>query len=245
MIVVIVALAVLVVVGLTTVVVTSHRRSKRVDGSAPPGLGRPSSFGEASFPREEGRNRPVVEDRLSAETLEAVEESELLEEKGHLGDSHGGQEGKMPPGLGSSPRKDEPRGVVELPHEEAVAPVTPPEAAPSSELLQAPFEETTLAAPPRLRDRLGKVRQLMSGYVTFLRSRSVVSEESWEELEEALIRADVGVATTQALLAKVRSRLSEGPSGDSSMVLDILKDELVSVLSNASSTSASTPPCLG
>src|SRR5215210_822078 len=45
-------------------------------------------------------------------------------------------------------------------------------------------------ARPRLRDRLGKARALLSGYFGDLRSRSVIDDDVWDELEEALIRAD-------------------------------------------------------
>ncbi len=40
---------------------------------------------------------------------------------------------------------------------------------------------------------MGKTRGLISGYVRSLRSRSSVDEEAWDDLEEALLRADVGV----------------------------------------------------
>ena len=46
-----------------------------------------------------------------------------------------------------------------------------------------------------------------SGYVRALRSRSSVDDETWDDLEEALLRADVGVATTTALLDDLRARV--------------------------------------
>jgi fused signal recognition particle receptor len=68
-------------------------------------------------------------------------------------------------------------------------------------------------APPSYRSRLGGVRSLFSGAVAALRSGRI-DEATWESLEEALIRADVGVVTTSVLLddlrAKVQSREISG-----------------------------------
>jgi signal recognition particle-docking protein FtsY len=94
------------------------------------------------------------------------------------------------------------------------------------------------AAPPMLRDRMGKTRGLLSGYVRALRARASVDEQTWEELEEALLRADVGVSTTTALLgdlrARVRSRELRGPDA----VLQALRDELRAILQPNSATNA-------
>jgi len=91
------------------------------------------------------------------------------------------------------------------------------------------IDEAT-AAPPVLRDRMGKTRGLLSGYVRALRARASVDEQTWEELEEALLRADVGVSTTTALLgdlrARVHSRELQGPDA----VLEALRDDLRATL---------------
>jgi fused signal recognition particle receptor len=50
------------------------------------------------------------------------------------------------------------------------------------------------------------VRGLFSGAVSALRSGRI-DAATWESLEEALIRADVGVATTDALLGDLRARV--------------------------------------
>src|SRR5438270_1145393 len=92
--------------------------------------------------------------------------------------------------------------------EEAVEPVAPP------------------PVKPRFRDRLGKARSLLSGYVGSVLSRSTIDDETWDELEEAPVRADVGVAATSALLDDLRSRVkSEGITSPQGLV-DALKDDL-------------------
>jgi fused signal recognition particle receptor len=63
------------------------------------------------------------------------------------------------------------------------------------------------ALRPRFRDRLTKARGLLAGYLGSVLSRSRIDEETWEELEEALLRADVGVTTTTALLADLREEV--------------------------------------
>src|SRR5437764_10330675 len=86
---------------------------------------------------------------------------------------------------------------------------------------------------PRFRDRLGKARGLLAGYVGSILSRSTIDDETWDDLEEALIRADVGVATTGALLDDLRNRVkAEGITTPQALV-DALKDDLKKQLTQA------------
>jgi fused signal recognition particle receptor len=87
--------------------------------------------------------------------------------------------------------------------------------------------EVLEAAPaPELRERMGKTRGLISGYVRSLRSRSSVDEQSWDELEDALLRADVGVSTTTALLTDLRGRVRAGDLKGVDAVVDALREDL-------------------
>lgn len=96
-----------------------------------------------------------------------------------------------------------------------------------SEVLPAPEE---LGAAPRIRDRLGKARTVFAGYVGGLRARGRIDEETWDELEEALLRADVGVAATTALLDDLRALVTAGTVADADALLDALRSLLVEVL---------------
>src|SRR5688572_9088403 len=60
---------------------------------------------------------------------------------------------------------------------------------------------------PRFRDRLGKARSLLSGYMGSVLSRTGIDDDTWDELEEALIRADVGVNTTTTVLDDLRKKV--------------------------------------
>jgi fused signal recognition particle receptor len=57
-------------------------------------------------------------------------------------------------------------------------------------------------------------------------SRSSIDEESWDDLEEALLRADVGVGPTTALLDAVRTRVKDEGITDPATLLEALKAEM-------------------
>src|SRR6202034_642978 len=61
---------------------------------------------------------------------------------------------------------------------------------------------------------------------------------TWDELEEALIRADVGVGATDALLEDLRTRVKNGDIAGPDALVDALKQALVAVLSTANGTLA-------
>ena len=82
------------------------------------------------------------------------------------------------------------------------------------------------AAPPDLRERMGKTRGTFSGYIRALRARGSVDESTWDDLEEALLRADVGVKTTSTLIEDLRSRVRSGELKGPEAVLDALKEDL-------------------
>ena len=85
----------------------------------------------------------------------------------------------------------------------------PPGVAPTEAPTEAPLAEpavTPEAPAATYRSRLGSVRGLFSGAVTALRSGRI-DQETWDSLEEALIRADVGVSTTTVLLDDLRHKV--------------------------------------
>jgi fused signal recognition particle receptor len=105
-----------------------------------------------------------------------------------------------------------------------------PEAAAEPEVVEAP---PAPAPRPRFRDRLGKARSLLSGYVGSILSRTDIDDDTWDELEEALVRADVGVAATQAILDDLRARVKAENITSSAALLDALKDDLKKQLTQA------------
>ena len=107
--------------------------------------------------------------------------------------------------------------------EAQAAPVAVPEAP------AAPAE-----APPKVkpsfRDRLGKARTLFSGYLGTVRSRGKITDDTWDELEEALILADVGVDSTAAILADLRAQVKKESITDPVVLLEALKGDMVARL---------------
>jgi fused signal recognition particle receptor len=122
------------------------------------------------------------------------------------------------------PVGEAPADVVEAPGEaaEVEAPPVAPETAFPLEVTEVEPEPVR----PTFRDRLGKARGTLSGYVTSIRSRSSVDQATWDDLEEALIRADVGVAATQDILERLRATVAEQAITDPDGLLDALKAQL-------------------
>ncbi len=111
-------------------------------------------------------------------------------------------------GVGLAPRPGEPSpledaGAVDGPEPDAATVAEIEEA-----LAHAVEVEQAEAVKPRFRDRLAKARSLLAGYVSSVLSRTEIDQETWDELEEALIRADVGVKTTAAVLDELRAEVA-------------------------------------
>jgi fused signal recognition particle receptor len=111
-----------------------------------------------------------------------------------------------------------------------VEPEPEPELRPEPEPEPEPDPEPE---PATYRSRLGKARGLLSGYLGAIRSTSKIDASTWDELEEALIRADVGVGATDALLEDLRTRVKNGDIAGPEALVDALKQALVAVLSTA------------
>jgi fused signal recognition particle receptor len=105
----------------------------------------------------------------------------------------------------------------------------PPTALQEQAAVEAP-PEAEPAGPPRFRDRLTRARSTLSGYLTSVRSRNRIDESTWEELEEALILADVGATVTAGILDDLRARVKRDSIEDPDTLVDALKDELIALL---------------
>jgi fused signal recognition particle receptor len=149
------------------------------------------------------------------------------------------KEVEVPPGSpGATAAPGAPVEVAVRP--EVAAPVTEPIPEPAagsgpSAAVQEPAAvetppEAEPAAPPRFRDRLTRARSTLSGYLTSVRARNRIDESTWEELEEALILADVGATVTAGILDDLRARVKRDSIEDPDTLVDALKDELITLL---------------
>ncbi|SFM66558.1 signal recognition particle-docking protein FtsY [Thermodesulforhabdus norvegica] len=83
----------------------------------------------------------------------------------------------------------------------------------------------------RLKAKLKNARESLSKKIDTVVARGrPVDQELLEELEEALIMADVGVNATSLIMARITEVIKKQRPQDSSKVQDILKDELVNLL---------------
>ena len=89
--------------------------------------------------------------------------------------------------------------------------------------------ESTASRLVRLRQRLARSQSVLGRGLLALLSRDLIDEDTWEEIEDTLITADVGIGPTQELVARLRTRVKvEGSSSVS--VRDILRQELVTLV---------------
>ncbi|MCX5228941.1 signal recognition particle-docking protein FtsY [Streptomyces sp. NPDC006553] len=140
---------------------------------------------------------------------------------------HVGEEAETP--------REEPRRTVEevpLPAEEAVEtpaavedPVVAEPAAPEIEI-----PEPTAGRLVRLRARLARSQNSLGKGLLTLLSREHLDEDTWEEIEETLLTADVGVAPTQELVERLRERVRVLGTRTPEELRALLREELVTLL---------------
>jgi fused signal recognition particle receptor len=153
-------------------------------------------------------------------------------------------------GVVSARRRPDRGGYLEPPPPDIdlTAPVTPePDAETVAEIeaalaaaveveVEVVEDAPELAVRPRFRDRLSRARGTISGYLGSIVSRSGIDDQTWEELEEALIRADVGVQTTQALLDQLRKEVADQGITGPAVLLEQLKGDLKARLATGDRT---------
>ena len=130
-----------------------------------------------------------------------------------------------PPAAPPSPPPRAPAATTVAPAHAPPAATAPPEVA-------APREAAE--APPTYRSRLGGVRGLFSGAVSALRGGRI-DAATWDSLEEALIRADVGVSTTTALLDELRAKVQSKQITSGDDLLQALGASIRALLDGAGS----------
>jgi fused signal recognition particle receptor len=130
--------------------------------------------------------------------------------------------------------------AVEAPTAPAPKPISPPPQAPGAptvepEVIDADtvIVEPEPVKPVTLRDRLGKARAALAGAFAGVRGRGAIDDETWMDLEEALLRADVGLGVTEALLDDLKARVKAKEITDPDQLLDALQADMVARLEGA------------
>lgn len=140
-------------------------------------------------------------------------------------------------------------GQEEIP-EEGIADV---QAAPASETAEEPpqaveeppvahvepeaeIEETKEGLFAKLRSGLSQTHSGIFGRLGGILSKKEIDESTWDDFEETLIMADLGVGTTMKLRERIESRLAKKSLGDEATIEDALKEEILQILKQAEGT---------
>ncbi|MET7852596.1 signal recognition particle-docking protein FtsY [Streptomyces avermitilis] len=136
---------------------------------------------------------------------------------------HVGDEAEQP--------RDEPRRTIEevdLPDKSA-APVAVEEA-PVVEVPPIEVPEPTAGRLVRLRTRLSRSQNALGKGLLTLLSREHLDEDTWEEIEDTLLTADVGVQPTQELVERLRERVKVLGTRTPQELRGLLREELLQLL---------------
>ncbi|MFK3980213.1 signal recognition particle-docking protein FtsY [Micromonospora sp. NPDC050397] len=117
--------------------------------------------------------------------------------------------------------------VTAPPPAEPVAPPTAPPAEPAP-TIERP--EPTAGRLVRLRARLSRSQNVFGKGLLSLLSRDHLDEEVWEEIEDALITADVGVDATREIVGRLRERTAVLGTRSATELRTLLAVELVNAL---------------
>ncbi|MGW2653254.1 signal recognition particle-docking protein FtsY [Streptomyces sp. NPDC001478] len=135
---------------------------------------------------------------------------------------HVGEEAEEP--------REEPRRTIEdvaaPPAEAAPETVEPQE--PAAPALDVP--EPTAGRLVRLRARLARSQNSLGKGLLTLLSRDNLDEDTWEEIEDTLLTADVGVAPTQELVERLRERVRVLGTRTPEDLRALLREELITLL---------------
>lgn len=95
----------------------------------------------------------------------------------------------------------------------------------------------------RLKEGLSKTRSNITNRIDELvKYYSEIDDDFFDELEEALIMADVGIQTTEKIMTGIRQRVKNEKIGDVSKIKDLLKDKVISILDEGSERLAFPSP---
>ncbi|GAA1975754.1 signal recognition particle-docking protein FtsY [Kitasatospora viridis] len=145
----------------------------------------------------------------------------------------------------AAPPREEPVKTVEeveLPAERAGTVEAEPEITPE-QVAEAPaveVPEPTAGRLVRLRSRLSRSQNALGKGLLTLLSRDRLDEDTWEEIEDTLITADIGVAPTQELVDRLRTRVKVLGTRTPDELRALLHEELVALIGTDSDRSLRT-----
>jgi fused signal recognition particle receptor len=129
-------------------------------------------------------------------------------------------------------------GTTAPPAPEQPVPAPEPPAAPEVELPPVqPEPGVTFETPPpsagrlvRLRSRLARSQSSLGRGLLTVLARERLTEDDWEEVEETLLAADVGVAATTQIVERLRTQSMVLATASGQQLRELLVQELTAVL---------------
>jgi fused signal recognition particle receptor len=146
---------------------------------------------------------------------------------------------QLPPSRPVPPVPPSTRPATDEPSGAGPATLEPPAARPSAPVEEAPVEEAPGESVPvldrpdqvqgrlvRLRARLARSNSALGKGLLELLSRDRLDEGTWDEIEETLLLADLGVEPTTELVERLRTRVAVLGVRDLAGVRELLREEL-------------------
>ncbi|MEV0182926.1 signal recognition particle-docking protein FtsY [Streptomyces sp. NPDC050625] len=141
--------------------------------------------------------------------------------------------------------REEPRRTIEevdLPDGSASVAVEEPPAAEAVEAPAIEIPEPTAGRLVRLRARLSRSQNALGKGLLTLLSREHLDDETWEEIEDTLLTADVGVQPTQELVEGLRERVKVLGTRTPTELRGLLRDELLKLVGTDVDRTVKTEP---
>jgi fused signal recognition particle receptor len=96
-------------------------------------------------------------------------------------------------------------------------------------VVEPPVVEPEAPVKPSFRERLARARATFAGFL----GRTTIDADTWDELEEALIRADVGVGPAATLIEHLKAQVAEQGLESGDELVTALKAEMKARLAGA------------
>ncbi|MYS18919.1 signal recognition particle-docking protein FtsY [Streptomyces sp. DvalAA-14] len=130
-----------------------------------------------------------------------------------------------------TPRAEPRRTIEEVPLPGATAAPDTLEKAPQApEPVVIDQPEPSAGRLIRLRSRLSRSQNSLGKGLLVLLSRERLDEQTWEEIEDTLITADVGVTPTQELVGRLRTRVKVLGTRTPDELRTLLREELITLV---------------
>ncbi|MFJ9799410.1 signal recognition particle-docking protein FtsY [Streptomyces sp. NPDC101145] len=134
-----------------------------------------------------------------------------------------------------TPRDEQRRTIDEVGLPTAEEAVETPAAVEDPVVAEPPVREIEIPAPTagrlvRLRARLARSQNSLGKGLLTLLSRDNLDEETWEEIEDTLLTADVGVTPTQELVERLRERVRVLGTRTPEELRVLLREELLALV---------------